>query len=155
MRRFALLALVSLVATPLAAQSPMDQVGWLAGCWQSVSGPRTTLEFWSPADGGLMLGGSRTVAAGQTRAFEHLRLRRDGELLVYTALPSGQKETEFRSTSVSDTMFVVENPAHDFPTKISYRRVTADSVVAVVQGPGPNGMRGFAVGYGRVKCEGK
>ena len=76
-----------------------------------------------------------------------------GAAFVYTAIPSGQKETEFRSTSISDTMFVVENPAHDFPTKISYRRVTADSVVAVVQGPGPNGMRGFAMGYGRVKCE--
>ena len=155
MRCLAVLAVASLVASPAAAQAAMPQVGWLAGCWQSVSGTRTTFEFWSPADGGLMLGGSRTVSAGQTRAFEHLRLRRDGEAFVYTAIPSGQKETEFRSTSISDTMFVVENPAHDFPTKISYRRVTADSVVAVVQGPGPNGMRGFAMGYGRVKCEGK
>ena len=115
--------------------------------------PAHHLRVLEPADGDLMLGGSRTVAAGQTRAFEHLRLRRDGERPVYTAIPSGQKETEFRSTAVSDTMFVVENPTHDFPTKISYRRVTADSVVAVVQGPGPNGMRGFAMGYGRVKCE--
>jgi hypothetical protein len=155
MIRVSLVSLVfTLAAVPaLHAQQAIDQLGWMAGCWEQKSATRSTVEMWMAPAGGLMLGASRTVAGGALRESEQLSLRQDGAAVVYHAAPSGQAPTSFRSTVVSDTLLVVENPTHDFPTKISYRRVTADSVVATVQGPGPNGMRGFALGYGRVKCE--
>lgn len=99
-----------------------------------------------------MVGASRTVVGDQARAFEHLRLRADGEDLVYTAIPSGQAETDFRSTAVSDSGFTVENPEHDFPQRISYRRTQADSLSVRVEGPGPNGPRGFDIVFRRVEC---
>ena len=147
---------LTLTAVPaLSAQQAIDRLGWMAGCWEQKSATRSTVEMWMGPAGGLMLGASRTVAGGALRESEQLSLRQDGEVVVYHAAPSGQTPTAFRSTIASDTLLVVENPQHDFPTKISYRRVTADSVVALVQGPGPNGVRGFAVGYGRVRCEGR
>jgi hypothetical protein len=154
MRTIYLMAAVALGALPAGAQSPLDQLGWMGGCWQSGSGGRETLEMWMPPAGGLMVGASRTVAGGRARAFEHLRLRAAGDTLVYTAIPSGQKETAFRSTSVSADGFTVENLQHDFPQRIIYRRGSADAMTARVEGPGPNGPRGFDIAFRRVACEG-
>lgn len=145
--------LAVLAAAPVSAQSPLDDLGWLAGCWQSDMGGRQTLEMWSPPAGGLMVGAGRTVAGGQARAFEHLRLRVDGDALVYTAIPSGQTETSFRSVAVSGDGFTVENLEHDFPQRIIYRRTGADAFNARVEGPGPNGPRGFDIAFVRVRCE--
>jgi len=99
-----------------------------------------------------MVGASRTVSGGHARAFEHLRIRADGEQLVYTAIPSRQTETDFRSTAVSDSAFTVENLEHDFPQRISYRRATAESVTVRIEGPGPNGQRGFDLFFRRIEC---
>lgn len=133
--------------------SAIDRAGWLAGCWEMRARNRVTLEMWMPPSGGTMLGASRTTAAGVTREFEHLRLHAAGDTLVYTALPSGQRETSFRSTTVSATTLVFENPAHDFPQKITYRRVGEDSVTARVEGPGPNNTtRGFDIRMRRASC---
>jgi hypothetical protein len=82
------------------------------------------------------------------------RLRTDGTTLVYVAQPSGQKETEFRGTHASDTLLAFENPAHDFPQRIMYRRRGADSVVARIEGPGRDGAtRGIDFPMRRARCE--
>lgn len=136
-----------------AAPSPLDQLAWLGGCWQSTAGTRVVVEMWLPPDGGLMLGASRTVATGQARAFEHLRIRSEGDAIVYTAIPSKQVETDFRSTEVSATGFTVENRAHDFPQRIVYTRTSDDAFTARVEGPGQNGLRGFDLAFRRIPCE--
>jgi hypothetical protein len=152
MRTIALLAAL-LIAIPTAAQSPLDQVSWLAGCWSAGRGTRETLEMWMPPSGGTMLGAGRTVISGRTREYEHLRITADGDTLVYTALPSRQAETAFRSVAVSADGFTVENLQHDFPQRIVYRRAGADSLAVRVEGPGPNGPRGFDLAFRRVSCE--
>jgi hypothetical protein len=135
------------------AAAQLDRLAWLGGCWQSTAGTRVVAEMWLPADGGLMLGVGRTVVAGQARSFEYLRLRADGDALVYTAIPSGQRETDFRSTTTSETGFTVENLAHDFPQRIIYTRTGDAAFTARVEGPGPNGPRGFDLAFRRVPCE--
>jgi hypothetical protein len=103
-------------------------------------------------DGGMALGASRTVIAGITREYEQLRLvAREGKL-EYIARPGGQSETTFTSTAVSDSGFRVENLAHDFPQRIIYRRRGPDSLVARIEGPGPNGPRGVDFPMRRVAC---
>jgi hypothetical protein len=146
-----LVVLVAAAGTA-GAQSSLDRLAWLGGCWESGSGSRVTVEMWTPPAGGLMVGASRTVANGQARAWEHLRLHADGDQVVYTAIPSGQTETDFRSTAVSDSGFTVENLAHDFPQRIIYRRTGPDALSARVEGPGPNGPRGFDIPFRRVSC---
>lgn len=136
------------------APPPLDALAWLAGCWESRSGDRVTLEMWSPPEGDLMVGASRTVAGGRARAFEHLRIRGTPDGLVYTAIPSGQAETDFTSTSIDNDGFVVENPEHDFPTRITYRQAGDDAYTALVEGPGDDGsMGGFRIDFTRVRCE--
>jgi hypothetical protein len=159
---FTLVALglgVSVGAAPRAADagsasSPLDRLAWLGGCWESATDERVTVEMWLPPAGGLMVGASRTVAGDEARAFEHLRLHIDGATLVYTAIPSGQKETDFRSTAVHEAGFTVENLAHDFPQRIVYTRTGPDAMTARVEGPARDGgTRGFDIAYRRAACE--
>jgi hypothetical protein len=82
------------------------------------------------------------------RQFEHLRLTAEDANLVYTAIPSGQKEASFKSTAATDTLLVFENLEHDFPKRILYRRRGADSIVARIEG----GNRGIDFPMRRVSC---
>lgn len=151
LRRVTLAAL--LVPFPVLAQSgTLARAGWLAGCWELRATNRVTLEMWMPPLGDLMLGASRTTVGTTTTEFEQLRLKAEGDRLVYTSIPSGQREAAFTSTSVSDTAVVFENLAHDFPQRIIYRRRGADSIIARIEGPGPNGPRGVQFPYRRVGC---
>jgi len=143
----------ALASGSLPMQSPLGQLGWLGGCWQSGSGDRTTMEMWLPPARGLMIGASRTVAGGQVREYEHLRLRADGGTLVYTALPSRQRETDFRSTSAGADGFRVENLQHDFPQRITYTRTGADTMTVRVEGAGAGEPRGFDLAFQRTPCE--
>jgi hypothetical protein len=148
-----LACLVRAVSPAVAQQSgDLQRLGWLAGCWELRRGDRVTLEMWMPPEGGLMLGASRTTASGVVREFEQLRLAWQDGRLVYTARPSGQQEASFTAPVVSDSGFAVANPDHDFPQRIIYRRRGADSLVARIEGPGSNGVRGFDFPMRRVSC---
>jgi hypothetical protein len=153
-RLLALLAL-TLTTTTQAQTASVQQVSWLAGCWEMKAGNRVALEMWMPPEAGLMLGASRTVAAGAVREFEQVRLAEKDGKLVYTALPSRQAEASFTSIAVTDSSFTVENLQHDFPQRIIYTKRGADSLVARIEGPGPNGTRGLDYPMRRIPCERK
>jgi hypothetical protein len=140
-RMTVLAALVATLSAPDLSQggAPIDKARWLAGCWEMRRGSSVTVEMWMPLDGGLMLGASRTTAGGTLREWEQLRLGMQGSALVYTALPSGQRETPFTAIAVSDSGFTFENLANDFPKRIIYARRGADSLVASIEGPGRDG----------------
>lgn len=141
--------LAVLVAAPLAAQSPLDRAGWLAGCWELRRGERVTVEMWMAPAGGLMLGASRTTVGTALREWEQLRISAAGDTLVYTANPSGQAQASFRTPlpAAGDTL-TFENLAHDFPQRIRYVRRGADSLVARVEA----GARGFDLPMRKVAC---
>jgi uncharacterized protein DUF6265 len=139
----------------LGAQT-IQPPAWLAGCWEQRTGNRESLEMWMPPAGGLMLGASRTIVGGTVREYEQVMIRAEGGHLVYTASPSGQQTASFTSTHVTDSSFTVENPQHDFPQRIIYRRRGADSLIARVEGPGRggSGTRGFDFAMRRTSCTG-
>lgn len=146
--------IVAALGLAMAAQdSALERARWLSGCWKLRAPGRLTVEMWMPPAGDLMIGGSRTVANGVVREFEHLRIKADAGKLTYIALPSGQNETLFPAKEVSDTALVFENLSHDFPQRIIYRRRGADSIVARIEGPGPNQRtRGFDFPMRRASC---
>lgn len=109
------------LATPIKAT--INDLAWLSGAWtgtRGTSGTTTIEERWSPAQGGSLLGVSRTISRGKMSAFEYLRIvERDGGL-VYVAQPNGGTATEFIMTEFSSTRAVFENPRHDYPKRIAY-----------------------------------
>lgn len=152
MRLPAVLAL--LLAAPAAAQtSPLDRATWLAGCWEGTSGDRTVEERWSPPRGGTMVGAGRTVRGGNTTSVELTVLRPRGDTLRYEAHPVGQEPAVFSSTGTDSRELVFDNPTHDFPQRVIYRAVGADSVHARIEGPMNGAWRGIDYRMARVRCE--
>lgn len=111
-------------------------------------GPSTVEEVWSAAKGGTMIGYSRIVRGERTSMFEFLRIEvRDGKL-VYIAQPRGNPPTEFVATKATADEVVFENPRHDDPKKISYRR--GDGALTAVA----EGERTLTFAYKRSACAG-
>jgi hypothetical protein len=99
-----------------------------------------------------MLGMSRTVRGDSLLEFELLQILERSGRLVYHAQPSGQRPADFEATMVSDTLAVFENPQHDFPQRIIYRRHGTDSLVARIEGTRNGQTRGIDFPYARVSC---
>lgn len=141
---------------PLAIRPPqvseVDRLRWLTGCWQNRVGQTVTDEQWMAPAGQAMIGMSRTVSNERLRAWEALRIVTDSGRLVYVAQPQGGAPTRFVATAISDTLAVFENPAHDFPQRIAYVRVHADSVVARISAAKDGRERGMAIPMGRRAC---
>lgn len=119
-----------------AESAPLDAVAWMQGTWQTADADgAVTVERWLPTGGDVMLGVSETVAGGRTAFFEYLRIEAAEGALVYVAQPRGGPAVRFPATVVEPGRAVFENPAHDFPNRISYQR-EGDSLVARIEGPG-------------------
>lgn len=121
MIRMSLLLLCSLVTGSAAAASAAD-LAWMAGCWAGGEGDRRVEEQWMAPAGGTLLGMSRTVAGGKTRAWEFMRIEEDAGSVVFIAKPSGQEGASFPSIAVEEGRVVFENPDHDFPQRVIYQR---------------------------------
>lgn len=102
--------------------------------------------------GGVMLGMGRTVVNGALREFEYVRISDVNGALVYHAEPSGQKPADFKAKSVTGEELVFEDLTHDFPQRVRYRRVGADSMVARIEGVTGGRERAIDYPYGRVSC---
>ena len=148
-----------LLAPPALAQppgsAPVDRIAWLGGCWRMDAGPVVIEEQWMAPRGGAMLGVGRTVRRDSVVEYEFLRIHAAGDTLVYDARPSGQPRAEFRAAPGGEAREVVfANPTHDFPQRVAYRRVSADSVVARIEGTRGGQARTISFPYRRVSCPG-
>ena len=131
----------------------IDRAAWLTGCWETSDVRRTIHEQWMPPAGHTMLSMARTIGHDSLTDYELVILREAGDRLIFEAHPAGQDTASFASTLVSDTSLVFENPEHDFPRRIGYRRVGADSLVAWIDGGA--GSRRIEFPYRRARCGGE
>jgi len=117
-----------------AAPSPVDQLAWLAGCWKHEEPGFRREEQWMRPDGGTLIGMSRSVADDRTLEYEFLRIEEQDGGIAYVASPSGQAETRFLATEVTDRKAVFDAPEHDFPQRIVYERLAPGSILAWIEG---------------------
>lgn len=135
-----------------SAQTDVDQLGFLTGCWEMQRGDRVTHEQWMAPLGGLMLGISRTVAGDVAREWEAMQIGvREGRV-VFAAQPGGRTPTFFAATEISDSAVHFANPDNDFPERISYRRHGADSLLARIESGQGDSVRGIDFRMRRVSC---
>lgn len=148
-------AILMLAATG-GGQQPrgIDRVAWLQGCWRTGTPERLIEEYWTAPRGGSMLGVGRTVWGDSLVDHEFVVLRQQGTGLAYEAHPSGQTPAVFTAPTMSESVVVFENTAHDFPQRVGYRRAKADSLVAWVEGTLRGRTRRVEFAYARVPCPG-
>jgi len=127
-------------------------VGWLQGCWQMTAGDRVVEEQWMAPRAGVMLSAGRTVRGSTLIEWEWVLLREKDGMLEYEAHPSGQASAVFTARSATDNEVVFENPTHDFPQRVGYRR-DKDSLLAWIEGTAGGKLRRVEFPYRRVACQ--
>lgn len=136
-----------------AQQATVDRVAWLQGCWRSTRGESTIDEQWMAPRGGAMLGMGRTVRGSKLVEYELVLITEQEGRLAYEAHPSGQPTATFMATTATDTSVVFENPQHDFPQRVGYRRNGADALDAWVEGQADGKSRRVDFAYQRARCD--
>jgi hypothetical protein len=139
MKKVALAALLIGLVPAAWATEPTPAPGlpsWMTGFWrvQEENG-NWAEEWWTTPRAGVMLGAGRSGKGDTLEWWEQTRIESVGGRLSFCALPKGQKGACFAATKVDQLEVVFENPAHDFPTKVAYRRV-GNELLAEVSGPG-------------------
>jgi hypothetical protein len=119
-----------------ASAPPLD---WITGHWCADFGEEVVEEYWLPPHGGVAVGLSRTRTAQETTAFEFLRIADIEGVQSYIAQPGGRPPTVFKRTAGGESWIRFENPDHDFPQRIEYRR-EGDALEAQIAGPGEEGQ---------------
>ncbi|WP_343634363.1 DUF6265 family protein [Fluviicola sp.] len=107
---------------------------FLVGTW--LSEDQTTYEHWDKLSSTSLKGYSYEVKNGEIKMNEYLDLvqRKDGTFYIPTVIGQNNgKPVEFKLVA-SDSGFVFENKAHDFPKKISYRMISSTEIFVQVSG---------------------
>ena len=133
------------------ATHAISDLSWMTGDWQTPAGGRVQIdEHWTQPAGGSMLGMSRTVGGDKTIEFEYLRIEQREDGIYYVAHPKARcPGTDFKLTRLSSSEAVFENPQHDFPKRIIYRKPSEDALNASIDAG--EGTKSMSFAYRRAK----
>ena len=132
----------------------VEKLGFISGCWVLDDGKERTEESWMKPGGQSMIGMSRTVAGGKTVFVEYVQIKElNGKLAYIVSLGLGVKPVAFKMIKSTDNEVVFENPEHDFPQRIIYRRDSADALFARIEGQEKGVDKGIDFPYRRTKCD--
>ncbi|HEU5134402.1 MAG TPA: DUF6265 family protein [Steroidobacteraceae bacterium] len=144
--------LAACTASATGAGSPgKSGFGWLAGHWCTDLEGEFIEEAWLSPRGNLMLGVGQTVKGGKTVNFEFMRIESDAGDTNYIAQHRAGAPTAFRMTASGENWARFENPAHDFPKRVEYRR-TPNGLRAEVAGPGKGGKE-LVISFEYLACK--
>jgi hypothetical protein len=140
------------------AEDPSDSLAMLefmSGCWRGPAGQGGTIEeYYTRPSANVMLGVTRYLRGDRVTGFEFTSFVREDTAIVVTPRPEGQEPAQFRMTRLDQKNAVWENPRHDYPQLISYRRLSGDTLVARIEGPGPQGKQSEEWRMTRIRCDG-
>lgn len=115
----------------------LEKMNWLVGQWENKMPNGLLTETWKKENDSTFTGNSYFINAKDTVHFESIVLKQLKEELLYSATVIGQNNDEpvdFKLTSSNENSFVFENPTHDYPQKIVYKKVNENSLVATISG---------------------
>lgn len=114
--------LILLVAGNTSAQSGFPD--FLQGTWKVEN--KEMYERWDSLNGQRLKGFSYEIKGGQMMVSEYLDIQRKHKEVTYTASVINQnkgRDVAFKLMK-ADSVFSFENPNHDFPKKVVYKRIT-------------------------------
>jgi hypothetical protein len=126
--------------TPEAAakENKLEKLNWVLGTWVMETPDGTFTEYWEQTNDSVYTGHGLLVSAkGDTLFSEHIKLEQSGDKIYYKPVISGQndgKETVFTEQTLADNEVVFENPTHDFPQRIIYKKTSDSTLYARIEG---------------------
>lgn len=157
-----LLFIAAIVCVAPAHAQTLDDLAWLKGCWrteaprEAESGSQTT-EVWIDPPGPALFGYSFTEGEGAVQGWEQMRIdAADGGRPRFVAMPGGGAPIAFRMVeqiNLDDPaqLAVFENPAHDYPQRVTYRRDHNRLTATISRADGSDP---YSYEYRRISCSG-
>ena len=143
--------LLASVTVHAQARSPLHDLAFMSGCWTGPDANGTTIEeHYTTPSNNLILGTTRYLRDGLTRSFEFTMIGNVAGGSHLIPHPGGKASVTFTEKERAANRVVWENLAHDFPQRIIYQRVSADSLVARIESA--DGARGSSWRMGRAEC---
>ena len=154
MRLMAFVVMTCMTAASADAQTArVNQLDWLVGCWQQQQGPNLIEERWTEPRAGMLLGVGRTTRRDSTISFEFMRIFQRRQTVIFEARPNGAEPVEFTTRHTANRAVDFRNPKNDFPQRVTYKYVAADSLHAFIEGPIRGRTRRIDFAYVRVPCQ--
>lgn len=145
-----LVFLAALLLAPVARAQTLDDLAWLKGCWRTEGDGPVVTEVWIAPPMPALLGYSYTVRDGETRGWEQTRIERTDSGIYFVAMPNGGAAVRFRLREDGEPNLArFDNPAHDYPQTVEYRRDGAWLVATI---SGVNGANPLTFRYRRIRC---
>ena len=108
----------------------------LQGTWKMITKRGTIIcEEWKKVDNNYLQNRGYIIKGNDTIVTERVALTNTKEGILYTSTVEDQNNKQpvaFKMTGSENNTYVFENPEHDFPKRIVYKLVTADSLHAYV-----------------------
>lgn len=116
----------------------LEKMNWLVGQWENKTPEGLLTETWTKDNDSTFTGQTYYIKNEKdTIHSESIVLTQAKEELIYRPTVKGQNNDEpvdFKLTSDIEHNFTFENPAHDYPKKIVYKKVNDKSLVATISG---------------------
>lgn len=119
------------------SQSQKTSFNWLTGVWKINTNSGFIVESWEQVNDSLYKGKSVMVKGKDSILQESLEISKKDTTWYYTSTVVGQNNTQpvsFKIIFQRFGEFISENPAHDFPQRISYRRYLPMLMFASIEG---------------------
>ncbi|MBX2907792.1 MAG: hypothetical protein KF744_17230 [Taibaiella sp.] len=114
----------------------LSDFSWLQGRWEMPMPEGILFEEWVP-DGDTLKGAGGLIRGMDTSVSETIVLTANDTGIFYIPTVKNQNggaPIAFRLTSIASDSFVFENPAHDFPQAICYKKQGDTAMVARIWG---------------------
>jgi len=119
-------------------ENDFSKLLWLEGQWKRTNAKpgRTATESWKKAGTNELVGIGISLKGRDTVFAEKLKiLVKDNSIYYVADVTENKAPVYFKFTELTNDGFVCENPDHDFPKKISYKR-EGKTVKATTSGDG-------------------
>lgn len=115
----------------------LEKMKWLVGNWEQKLPDGIISESWAKENDSTFSGKSYFIKGKDTIHLESIVLMQKKDDLLYIPTVNGQNNDEpttFTLTSEADNTFSFENPAHDYPQKITYKKINDTNLLATISG---------------------
>ncbi len=116
----------------------LEKMNWLLGNWENEMPEGVLTETWTKENDSTFSGTTYFIINKEdTVHSESIILKQLNDELIYRPTVKGQNNDEpvdFKLSSESENSFSFENPKHDYPQKIVYKKVNETNLVATISG---------------------
>lgn len=129
------------ITTTIFSQDKLKDLSFLEGNWKVEN--KETYEAWNIVSENHLKGESYKIKNGSKEISEYLEIMPSKNKIIYTATVLNQndgKGVNFKLKKIDKNTYSFENPNHDFPQKIIYKKIKDNEIFVQVLGKDDKGF---------------